>query len=154
MSNSQTYTVQQTAKLSGLPESTLRYYETMKLIPHIKRDERSKHRVYSEQDLEIVVTVACLSATGMSIDDMKAYMKSATQEGNSAQIQIQLLKEQAQHLLEEDASLRIRQDYVQAKIAYWNAVESGDPKKIELAKNKSIKIAKKLKNIKKKEKTV
>lgn len=34
---------------SGLAESTLRYYETVGILPHIDRDESSRHRRYSEK---------------------------------------------------------------------------------------------------------
>lgn len=143
-----TYTIQQTAKLSGLPESTLRYYESVGIIPHIKRDPSSKHRVYNENDMEIVVTVACLAATGMSIDDMKSYLKSAAKEGNSAKIQIELLKAQAKHLAEEETYLHVRQKYVKVKIKYWKAVEEGNKKKVEQVRKQAIKLAKELKKLK------
>lgn len=151
MKNEENYTIQETAKLTGLPESTLRYYESMGLIPTIKRDESSKHRVYSENDINIIVTVSCLSATGMSIDNMRTYLNSVTKGGNSAKIQIELLKSQAKHLVEEAASVKLRQKYVAAKIDYWQAMEKGNPEEIEKVKKETIEIALKLKDLKIKE---
>lgn len=145
------YTIQETTKLTGLPESTLRYYESMGLIPPIKRDESSKHRIYSEKDLDIIVSVACLSATGMSISDMCSYLESAGKNGGSAEIQIKLLQNQAKHLIDEAASVKLRQQYVAAKIDYWQAIEKGDPKEIEKVKKQTIEIAMKLKDLKIKE---
>jgi DNA-binding transcriptional MerR regulator len=49
----QLYTIREVASLSGLPESTLRYYETIGLIHTITRDSSSKHRVYNEHNLEL-----------------------------------------------------------------------------------------------------
>jgi MerR family transcriptional regulator, aldehyde-responsive regulator len=40
----QLYTIREVAELSGLPESTLRYYETIGLIHPIHRDSSSKSR--------------------------------------------------------------------------------------------------------------
>lgn len=151
MNNKQTYTIQEISKLSGLPSSTLRYYESVGIIPPVKRGESSKQRIYDEDDLEIIVTVACLSATGMSIEAMKAYLKSARKEGNSTKIQIELLKNQDKHLVEEAAALKVKQQYVKVKIAYWQAIDEGDSKKIEATKNKAIKVAKELKYISDKE---
>ena len=52
----QKYAIKEAAKLSGLPESTLRYYETIGLIDSISRDPSSKHRVYSEDDINKVIS--------------------------------------------------------------------------------------------------
>jgi len=61
------YTMREVAKLSGLPESTLRYYETLGIIHPIRRDSSSKHRAYSEDEVHFALAIACLNATGMSL---------------------------------------------------------------------------------------
>ena len=65
------YTIKDAAALTGLPASTLRYYESVGVIAPISRGESSKHRVYDENDLGQLVAIACLAATGMSVNDMK-----------------------------------------------------------------------------------
>lgn len=84
-----TYSIMEAAKLSGLPETTLRYYETIGIIDPIVRDPSSKQRVYDENDINLIIAVACLSATGMSIKDMpigglsKQVMKQESKVPNS-----------------------------------------------------------------------
>jgi DNA-binding transcriptional MerR regulator len=68
------HSIQESARLSGLPESTLRFYEKLGLIPPVHRDASSRHRRYSETDLDAVLLVSCLNATGMSIDDMRQHL--------------------------------------------------------------------------------
>ena len=80
-----TYTIRETSALSGLPESTLRYYESIGLIHAIHRDRSSKHRVYSEDDVAYAIAIACLNATGMSLEDMRAYLKNRGRGAESAQ---------------------------------------------------------------------
>ena len=46
------YTIKEAATLTGLPASTLRYYESIGVIRPISRGASSKHRVYDEQDLD------------------------------------------------------------------------------------------------------
>jgi len=60
-----TYTIKEAATLTGFPASTLRYYETIGVIAPIGRGASSKHRVYDEDDLNQLIWVACLAATGM-----------------------------------------------------------------------------------------
>ena len=66
-----TYSIKEAAALTGLPASTLRYYESIGVIAPVSRGASSKHRVYDEDDLDQVMWVACLAATGMSVSDMK-----------------------------------------------------------------------------------
>ena len=130
----QGYSIKEAAKLSGLPESTLRYYETIGLINPISRDPSSKHRRYTDHDIDYAVAVACLNATGMSIEAMRAYL--ANREGSHpAKEQLDLLESHKQHLAEE-ASIHLRQRYIDAKIAYWKAVLTGDePQAKEIGKS-------------------
>src|ERR1700712_1431791 len=96
----QGYSIMEAAKLSGLPESTLRYYETIGIIEPINRDSSSKHRVYSEDDVNVIVSIACLSATGMSLQDMRTYLKNRSRGADAAGEQIALLEAQKLRLTE------------------------------------------------------
>lgn len=139
------YTIRETAQLSGLPASTLRYYETIGLIPPIARDPSSKQRVYREDDVNRIIGVACLSALGMSIDHMRAYLKNQNQGQQGAGKQVELLETEQRHLAEEAHNLEIRRRYVDSKIAYWKAVQSGSKNQIEAARKRTHAIAQELK---------
>ena len=138
------YTITQAAKLSGLSESTLRYYEMIGLINPIKRDPSSKHRVYSEEDINFIIAVACLSTTGMSISDMRSYLKNRSKGTTAANEQIELLESQKQRLVNEAHFIKLRQRYVDTKIEFWQAVISGDAERIERAKVSANTITKEL----------
>src|SRR2546426_10613500 len=127
----QLYTIREVAKLSGLPESTLRYYEAIGLIHPITRDASSKHRVYNEHDMNFAVAIACLNATGMSLEDMRTYLKNRSLGAQAAAEQVELLETQQRHLAEEARAFELRRRYVDLKIAYWQAVASGDTPHIE-----------------------
>jgi DNA-binding transcriptional MerR regulator len=141
----QNYTIRETAKLTGLPESTLRYYETIGLIHPITRDASSKHRVYSEDDVNRIIALACLSAIGMSIENMRAYLKNQTLGEQAADEQVNLLETQQKHLAEEARMLELRSRYVDSKIAFWKAVKSGCKGAVEAARKRTYAIAQELK---------
>jgi DNA-binding transcriptional MerR regulator len=123
---STTYSIKDAAALTGLPASTLRYYESIGVIGPIGRGETSSHRVYTEEDLDLLIAVSCLSATGMSVSDMRTYVANGTHGPAAAPEQIRLLADQQQRLAAEAEQIELRQQYVQIKIAYWRAVEAGD----------------------------
>ena len=139
------YTIRETAVLSGLTESTLRYYETIGLIPHVHRDESSKYRVYSEEDVNYIVSIACLSATGMSIEDMQTYLKNADKGESAATEQIALIEAQSLRLIKEERNLKLRQKYLHTKAEYWKAVQNKDEKLANEISQKAVAIAKEVK---------
>jgi DNA-binding transcriptional MerR regulator len=65
-------TIQQVAKLTGLSEYTLRYYERNGLIAPVSRASNS-HRRYSQQDLNWIELLNRLRTTGMPIRQMQQF---------------------------------------------------------------------------------
>lgn len=126
------YSIKEAAALTGLPASTLRYYESIGVIAPVGRGQSSKHRVYDESDLDQIMWVACLAATGMSVSDMKVYVANGQLGPGAAGEQIALLTAQQERLAEESKHLALRQQYVQLKVAYWRAVAAGDADRMEL----------------------
>lgn len=126
------YTIKEASALTGLPASTLRYYESIGVIAPISRGACSKHRVYDEADLDQLMSIACLAATGMPVQNMREYMANATTGPAAAAEQIELLTEQQQRLAVEAEQVVLRQRYVALKIDYWHAVEAGDNARADL----------------------
>jgi DNA-binding transcriptional MerR regulator len=139
------YTIKEAAALTGLPASTLRYYESIGVIAPISRGASSKHRVYDEDDLDQLMWVACLAATGMSVSDMKKYVTNGQLGPSAAREQIELLAEQQRRLALEAKLVALRQRYVALKIDYWHAVDAGDDARAELLSGEARKLADDLK---------
>ena len=138
MASSEHCSIKQVSEMSGLPPSTLRYYESIGIIPVISRDSSSKQRVYSEDDLGFIKNVACLYGLGLSITDMRDYLTNmAGATPVHAHNQVALLQRQAETLEEEAALLESRRRYVAAKVAYWQAVEAGDQETLASADEES-----------------
>jgi DNA-binding transcriptional MerR regulator len=127
-----TYTIKEAAALTGLPASTLRYYESIGVIAPVSRGASSKHRVYDEDDLDQLMWVACLAATGMSVGDMRQYVATGQLGPSAAGEQIELLAAQERRLALEAEHIALRQRYVRLKIDYWHAVQAGDDARVEL----------------------
>ena len=114
MSNTTTtwHSIREASMISGLPESTLRYYEQIGIIDPIARDPSSGHRVYSDKDIESLTTIACLAATGMPLESMREYLKNRFDGPEGARRQIELLDAQSLRLAAKAEALRIQQAYV------------------------------------------
>ena len=107
MSNTTTtwHSIREASMISGLPESTLRYYEQIGIIDPIARDPSSGHRVYSDKDIE--------------------YLKNRFDGPEGARRQIELLDAQSLRLAAKAEALRIQQAYVSLKSLYWRAIAEG-----------------------------
>jgi DNA-binding transcriptional MerR regulator len=142
------YTIKEAAALTGLPASTLRYYESIGVIAPIARGASSKHRVYDESDLDQLMWIACLAATGMSVSDMRQYVANGQLGRSAAPEQILLLTDQEQRLAAEAEHVALRQRYVRIKIDYWHAVEAGDEGRADLLSGEARTLADRLKQTK------
>lgn len=139
------YTIRETAKISGLPTSTLRYYETIGLISPVERDNSSKYRVYSDDDVHAIVGLACLNAIGFSIEDMREYLSNRDDGESGVASQVELLTRHADHIRHELHDMQLRLQYVESKAVYWEAIRSGDKAKIQAVGEKVYAIADKMK---------
>jgi len=146
MTSQSVYTIKEVSDLSGLPASTLRYYEGIGIIPAIERDSSSKQRVYSQDNLNKIDTLACLHSTGLSIEDMKTYIENIGRGKEGARGDIELLRSQALKLEAEAQYLELRKQYVAIKIDYWKAVELGKDEEAERIGNEARKLSQALKS--------
>jgi DNA-binding transcriptional MerR regulator len=140
------YTIKEAATLTGLPATTLRYYESIGIIAPITRGASSGHRVYDEADLDQLMWVACLAATGMSVIDMREYVANGRLGPEAAADQVRLLVEQEQRLAVEAEQVELRRRYVRLKIDYWQAVRVGDTDRAELLSREARTLADALKH--------
>ena len=139
------YTIKEAAALTGLPASTLRYYESIGVIAPVGRGASSGHRLYDEDDLDQIMWVACLAATGMSVSDMRQYVANGRLGPSAAVEQVELLTQQQRRLKAEAERLVLRQRYVALKIDYWIAVAAGDDTRAELLSGEARTLADELK---------
>ncbi len=119
-------TIARAAALSGLPESTLRYWERIGLVRRVQRDASSGHRRYTTEDVATLETLGNLRAVGLSIEDMRVYISAARQGDRAAGEQRALFEAHARRLTDQLAAMERRRRYLELKVQYWSAREAGD----------------------------
>ena len=98
----------------------------MGLIAPVLRDESSRHRRYSYDEVAQLETLANLRAVGLSIGDMRAYLRQAGQGDVAAGEQRALFQAHAGKLQLELRAIQLRHTYLDLKVKYWSARERGD----------------------------
>jgi DNA-binding transcriptional MerR regulator len=120
------FTIAEAARLTGLGEHTLRYYERARLLEPVRRQSSSRHRRYSSDDVARLRTLACLRAAGMPLESMRRYFELIERGARAAPLQLEMLGAQREVLQERLRDLEGHLRYLDGKIGYWQAVQDGD----------------------------
>lgn len=72
------YTISEASQLTGIRPSTLRYYEKEGLIKNIAR-ENNDHRIYTDNDIELLHLIKCFKELGMSIKNIKKFLNEKSE---------------------------------------------------------------------------
>ncbi|MFB5758804.1 MerR family transcriptional regulator [Paenibacillus medicaginis] len=67
------YTMKEMMYLCDTTEDALRYYEKIGLLTQIQR-KKNRHRIYNDQDKEIILVIKCLRKTGMSLEEIRPFL--------------------------------------------------------------------------------
>lgn len=119
-------TIQQVSRLTGLSVPTLRYYEQIKLIDRVPRDDSSGHRRYPPAMVERIESLAHLRAAGLSIEAMRTLMAARGHTPQTISTKIEMLGSQYELVQAEIEALIARRDYLDNRIAYWRARQAAD----------------------------
>lgn len=68
------FSMKQTCKEVGLNYQTLKFYCNQGLVPNVKRN-LNNYRVFDEEDIKWIKTLTCLKKCGMSLAEMKEYLR-------------------------------------------------------------------------------
>ena len=124
------YTIGQVSEKTGLPVSTLRYYDNQGLFPHMERS--AGIRKFTNRELETIRMIECLKKTGMEIRNIRQFMQWCAQ-GSATYAQRKALLEQQQAEAEAELA-RMRQvlDMLTYKCWYYDqAIQDGNEDRVK-----------------------
>ena len=125
------YTISEAAQKTGLPPSTIRFYDKEGLLPNIKR--KNGIRVFEDMDLRLMGLLTCLKNTGMPIKRIRDYVELTTQGDASLQKRYEIIKEQRQFVLDQIEQLQYYLEELDFKDWYYNkALAAGSESAINL----------------------
>lgn len=112
------YTISEAAEKTGIPPSTIRYYDKEGLLPNIKR--KNGIRVFEDIDLRLMGLLSCLKNTGMPIKRIREYVELTTQGDASLQQRYEIIKIQRQFVLDQIEQLQYYLAELDFKDWYYN----------------------------------
>lgn len=117
------YTVGEMAKRMGVAASTLRYYDKEGLLPFVERSPGGI-RLFRETDVEWLNVIGCLKSAGMSIGDIRGYIRLAMQGDGTIDQRLALFKRQREVLLRQMAALQNTLDMLDYKCWFYEQAQA------------------------------
>ena len=125
-----TYTIGQVSEMSGLPISTLRYYDKEGLFPALER--KSGIRKFGEVELDALRVIECLKGSGLEIKDIKQFMDWCAQGLSTYAQRKELFERRLEALEEEIARMERMRDMLKYKCWYYDtALADGGEERIQ-----------------------
>jgi DNA-binding transcriptional MerR regulator len=119
---SERLSIAQAAQQTGLSEHTLRYYERIGLLQPIDRAANG-HRRYAPDHLRLIEFLVKLRATGMPLEQMKAYA-ALIREGDSGEPErLRMLLEHRQRVLADIQALQDNLAVIEWKIERYREAQ-------------------------------
>ena len=119
------YTIKEISQITGLPASTLRYYDKQGLLPDLKRDNNNI-RVFSDDDVASIKLINCLKRSGLSIKDIKNFIDMLAQGDKALNERLAIFHKRRDILREELKDLQNVLDVIEYKCWYYEtACEAG-----------------------------
>lgn len=119
------YTIKEASALTGIPATTLRYYDKEGLLPFIKRRE-SGYRLFSEGDIMMLRVIECLKKTGMSIKDIRQFSDWVQQGDDTLHQRYEMFLERRRIAEAQMEELQKTLDLIDHKCRYYEtAIEAG-----------------------------
>ena len=121
------YSMKQTCEQTGLTYDTLKFYCNEGLIPNVKRD-KNNYRVFNDKDIAWIKSLSCLKNCGMSIIEMKEYLKLCLEGESSIPERQKILDIKLKELNNKISEIQESIDYIHQKQNFYNDVLSGKTK--------------------------
>lgn len=119
------YTIGQVAEASGLPVSTLRYYDREGLFPHLTR--QGNIRQFTDTELEELRIIECLKKSGLEIKDIRQFFKWVSEGSGTYEKRRELFERQKSVVEDEIASLEKMKAMLEFKCWYYDtALKDGN----------------------------
>lgn len=121
------YTMKYVCEQTQLSYETLKFYCNQGLVPNVKRDKNNR-RLFDERDIAWIQSLNCLKNCGMSISEMKEYIRLCLEGERSIPERKAILTHKRNELSQQLLQIQECMDYIDWKQSFYDDVLSGKTK--------------------------
>lgn len=125
-----TYSIKEIADIMNVEPSTLRYYDSMGLLPGVKRI--NGRRVFEDKDFKWLRVLNCMKKINMPIDKIKSYVELAEKGDSTLQERFNMILEQKEIILKQISDLKnCLKEFEYKEWYYTEAIKAGSESVVE-----------------------
>ena len=125
-----TYSIKEIADIMNVEPSTLRYYDSMGLLPGVKRI--NGRRVFEDKDFKWLRVLNCMKKIYMPIDKIKSYVELAEKGDSTLQERFNMILEQKEIILKQISDLKnCLKEFEYKEWYYTEAIKAGSESVVE-----------------------
>ena len=125
------YTIKQMSELTGLPASTLRYYDKEGLLPSLRRNNNNV-RMFTDDDYHTLRLIECLKKSGLLLREIREYMNMARKGNDTLEGRRNIFYRRRDILKEEMKNLQEILRVIEYKCWYYDrACETGNEESVK-----------------------
>ena len=125
-----TYSIKEIADIMNVEPSTLRYYDSMGLLPGVKRV--NGRRVFEDKDFKWLRVLNCMKKINMPIDKIKSYVELAEKGDSTLQERFNMILEQKEIILKQISDLKnCLKEFEYKEWYYTEAIKAGSESVVE-----------------------
>ena len=125
-----THSIKEVADMMNVEPSTLRYYDSMGLLPGVKRV--NGRRVFEDKDFKWLRVLNCMKKINMPIDKIRSYVELAEKGDSTLQDRFDMILEQKEIVLGQIAKLKdCLKEFEYKEWYYTEAIKAGTEKALE-----------------------
>ena len=120
----QLYSMKEACKKTGLTYDALKFYCNKGLVPNVKRD-KNNYRVFDDNDIGWIKSLSCLKNCGMSILEMKEYLKLCLDGKDTIPKRQEILNLKLRELKNKINEIQESIDYINWKQKFYQDILDG-----------------------------
>ncbi len=109
---------------TGIFYDTIKFYCNKGLIPNVSRDQQNRRR-FDEQDIAWMKSLSCLKKCGMSIVEMKQYVKYCQAGAKTIPERQMMLTRKLHDLQQTMAEITASMNFIKSKQKFYQDVLAG-----------------------------
>ncbi len=115
-----TFSIGEVSEMTGLPASTLRYYDKQGLFPNMPRENGIRR--FSAVEIEALRVIECLKRSGLEIKDIRQFMQWCSEGSHTVPQRLELFEKQRVEVERKLAELRETMDMLNYKCWYYGEI--------------------------------
>lgn len=119
------YSIGDVSKKTGIPASTLRYYDKHGLLPFVDRDKNGQ-RSFKDNDFNFLQVIQCMKQCGMSLKEIRIFIDLCMTGDVTLMERYDILSKEEAKVQEQIDVLQKQLDFLHYKMWYYKtSVQSG-----------------------------